>query len=171
MQTVESKPATGSSTAPPEPTPPPPTVNIERLEKLCAERAALKAERDDGISKVVALQLLRDGEVAPEVRARRDAITQRLKDLDELEVALRPLAEKEVRVKLIAEQLAAFELRKQNQAKAAAVKARIADLATQIAEAEKEYHRWSVTEPDGVMGSSQRLTRHRHNYPQIEEEG
>ena len=114
------------------------------------------------------MQLLRDGEVAPEVKARRDATTERLRDLDELEVALRPLVLQEERVKLVADQLAAFELRKENQRKAAAVQAHLDDLKAQVAEAEKQLHRWKTTEPDGVFGSSQRLTRHRNTHPEIE---
>ena len=58
----------------------------------------------------------------------------------------------EERVKLIADQLAAFELRKENQPKAAAVQAHIDDLKTQVTEAEKQLHRWKVTEPDGIFG-------------------
>lgn len=161
MPTVESKPAQPAAVSPSMP-------NTERIEKLCAERAALKTERDGSISTTIALQLLRDGEVASEVKARRDAITERLRDLDELEAALRPLALREERVKLIADQLAAFELRKLNQSKAAGVQAHIDDLNTQITEAEKQLHRWKVTEPDGIFGSSQRLTRHRNAHPEIE---
>ena len=168
MPTVESKPATVSSTAP-EPTPTS-MPNTERIQKVCARRVALKTECDFDISAAVATQLLAHGRVAPEIKARRDEITAELNELDELEIILRPLAEKEQRKKLIADQLAAFEVRKQNQAKAAAVKERIADLNAQTAEAEKEYHRWSVTEPDGVMGSSQRLTRHRNQHPEVVEE-
>jgi hypothetical protein len=143
--------------------------NTERIEKLCARRVALKTERDFDISAAVATQLLAHGRVAPEIKARRDEITAELKDLDELEIILRPLALKEERTKLVADQQTAFALRIQNQAKAAEMQAQIDGLYAQIAEAEKELHRWKTVQPDGVMGSSQRLTRHRHAHPEIEE--
>lgn len=160
------QPATASSTVA---TPEPRSTWAKRLEALHAEREQLKAEKAGDVDTSRLADLLSNGRVSPATRARSEAIAARLSELDELDRVLQPHVRKEERMRLIAEQLAAFELRKQNQRKAAEVQAHLDDLAAQVAEAEKLLHRWKTTEPDGVFGSSQRLTRHRNLHPEIEE--
>jgi vacuolar-type H+-ATPase subunit I/STV1 len=171
MPTVESDPTQPAAVSPPMPsiaTPEPSPTWAKRLEALQCERAQLESEKKGALASAVALELIRDDKVSPTTRARSEYITNRLAELDKKERLLQPHVLEEERVKLIAEQLAAFELRKRNQAKAAAVQAHIDDLQRQVIESEKQLHRWKTTEPDGVFGSSQRLTRHRNAHPEIE---
>ena len=95
MQTVESKPATGSSATPePDDLVKPETPYSAEREKDEAERKVLETERDGSLSKARALQLLRDGAVTAETRARTEYVTSRLRDIDEREIALEPLVRK-----------------------------------------------------------------------------
>ena len=161
-KTITAQPATALPTIAPTATPepdalltPPPTPYADKRAADEAERAALKGERDDNLSKVIALQLLRDGCVEPSIKARRTAIQDRLAEIDEREIALEPFVRKEERRTLIYNQEVALKQRREvNQVEAARVQAALDDVDQRKKKLEDELHYWKNKAPDGVFSAS-----------------